>query len=90
MSSQEANYEEIAQRGEALYEQMLRDSVEVETNIGKMISLDVETGEYEIGDDPLITGKRLLARLPDATLYGKRIGYNAVYALGGALVRTAK
>jgi len=81
--------EEIACRGEALYEQVLRAQVETESNVGKIISIDIETGDYEIDSDPLVTGKRLLARNPGAALYGKRIGYNAVFAVGGTLVRTA-
>jgi hypothetical protein len=82
--------EEIARRGEELYEQQLRSQVETEENIGKIISIDIETGDYEIADDPLITGRRLQAKHPDAAIYGKRIGYNAVFAIGGTLVRTAE
>lgn len=81
--------EEIAQRGEQLYEQSLRGKVETPENIGKIISIDIETGDYEIDDDPLAAGRRLQAKHPDAAIYGKRIGYNAVFALGGTLVRTA-
>ncbi len=49
--------EEIARRGEALYEQVLRAQVETESNVGKIISIDIETGDYEIDSDPLVTGK---------------------------------
>jgi hypothetical protein len=42
---------EIARRGEALYNEAIRDRVEVAANIGKIISIDIETGYYEIGDD---------------------------------------
>ena len=81
--------EEIERRGEAIYEQDLRNTVETEENIGKIISIDIETGDYEIDTDPLVTGRRLQSRHPDAAIYGKRIGYNAVFAVGGMLVRTA-
>ncbi len=80
--------DEIADRGEELYEQSIRAKVETEENIGKIISIDIETGDYEVGDDILSVGHRLQARHPDAAIYGKRIGYNAVYALGGTLMRT--
>lgn len=82
--------EEIARRGEELYENDLRARVETEENIGKIISIDIETGDYEIADDALVTGRRLQAKYPDAAIYGKRIGYNAVFAIGGTLVRTAE
>lgn len=45
--------EEIARRGRELYEHTLRDLVETEENIGKIISIDIETGDYEIDADPL-------------------------------------
>ncbi len=80
--------DEIADRGEQLYEQSIREKVETEENIGKIISIDIETGDYEIDVDPLVTGLRLQAKHPDAAIYGKRIGYNAVYAIGGTLERT--
>jgi hypothetical protein len=82
--------EEIARRGEELYQQSLRGKVETEENIGKIIAIDIETGDYEIGDDVIITGRRPLAKHPDATTWTKRIGYNAVYALGETLTRTTK
>jgi hypothetical protein len=80
--------QEITRKGQELYEQ-LRKRIETPENIGKIISIDIETSDYEIGDDLLTTGDRLFARHPGAALYGARIGYNAVYALGGTLVRTA-
>jgi hypothetical protein len=50
--------------------------------------IDVETGHYEIDDDGLAASRRLLAKRPGAPLYGLRIDYNAVYALGGVLKPT--
>lgn len=81
--------DEIGVRGQEIYEQHLRPVVETEENIGKIISIDVETGDYEIADDLLTSGRRLQLRRPEALMYGKRIGYNAVYAVGGTLVRAA-
>jgi hypothetical protein len=82
--------EEIGRRGQEIYEQKLRPLVETEGNIGKVISIDVETGDFEIDDDLIEAGDRLLARHPGAPLYGARIGYDAVYALGGTLAKTVK
>jgi hypothetical protein len=80
--------EEIGRRGGIIYEQQLRSLLETEDNVGKIVSIDIETGDYEIADDLLTAGRRLQSRRPDAAMYGKRIGYNAVYSLGGSLVRT--
>ncbi len=81
---------EITRRGQELYEKSIRDRVETQENLGKIVSIDIETGDYEIGDDLISTGDRLFARHPEAALYGARIGYNAVYAVGGSLVRTER
>ncbi len=82
--------DEIADRGEEIYEEELKSKVETEENIGKIISIDIETHAYAIDDDIMVTGRRLLALHPEAAIYGKRIGYNAVYAVGGSTYRTAE
>ena len=82
--------DEINRRGKEWYEQTIRPVVETEENIGKIISIDVETGDYAIADDPITAGDMVFARHPGAAMYGARIGYNAMYAIGGTLTRTAK
>jgi hypothetical protein len=82
--------EEIGRRRQELYEQKLRHQVETDENIGKQIIIDVETGDYEIDDDGLAASLRLLAKRPDAPLYGVRVGYEAAYSLGGGLRRTKR
>jgi hypothetical protein len=39
--------EEVARRAKQIYESEIRQKVEVEENIGKMIIIDIETGDYE-------------------------------------------
>jgi hypothetical protein len=90
MSHPRLSGDEINRRGKEWYEQKIRPIVETEENIGKVISIDVETGDYAIADEPLAAGDQVLARHPDAAMYGTRIGYNAMYAIGGTLTRTAK
>lgn len=80
--------EEVARRGKERY-MNLRVQVEVEENIGKIIAIDVETGDYEIGDDLLATSLQLKSRHPNAEMWAERIGFNAVYTVGGTLTRTA-
>jgi hypothetical protein len=81
--------DEIHRRGQALYDERIRAIVETPENIGKQIVIDVETGDYAIDDNGLAASQRLLSKRPGAPLFGLRIGYNAVYALGGTLRRTA-
>jgi len=81
--------QEIAQRGKEIYEKQIRARVETQENIGKIISIDIESGDYEIDSDLLATCRRLQTRHEKAVLWTERIGFNAVYAVGGTLTRTA-
>lgn len=80
MGRSDDDSDDIGRRGQQIYEEKLRPLVETEENIGKIISIDVETGDYEIDNDLIKAGDRLLARHPGASLHGARIGYDAVYA----------
>lgn len=40
--------EEVARRARQLYETTIRQKVEIEENIGKMVIVDIETGSYEV------------------------------------------
>jgi hypothetical protein len=76
--------EEIAARGEAIYDRDIRSKVEG-VHHGKFLVLDIETGDYEIDAEDLTATLRLLERQPDAVSYGVRIGYPTAYRLGGFL-----
>lgn len=89
MSYSSLSDEEIAQRGKELYERQIRTQVEIPENIGKIISIDVESGDYEIDDDLLTSCRHLQTRHSNPILWTERIGFNAVYAVGGTLTRTA-
>ncbi len=82
--------EEIDRRGRELYEHAIRGQVEITENIGKQIVIDIETGEYAIDENGLKASRLLMAKHPDAALYGLRIGYNAVYTIGGVLTPTLR
>ncbi|AKG21338.1 hypothetical protein [Calothrix sp. 336/3] len=90
MSKPKLSDEEITQRGRELYENSIRQRVETPENIGKIISINVETGEYELGDDLLVTSLKIRNKQEDAALWSERIGFNAVYAVGGTLFRIAE
>jgi len=72
-----------------LYERSLRSQVETQENVGKLIHIDIKSGDYEIGSDRSSAEvERLRERHRDAEIIALRIGYNAVEAIGGVLVRT--
>jgi hypothetical protein len=75
--------EEVARRGEELYQESLRDKLEADPeNIGKIVVVDLESGDYEVDDFSIAASKRLQARHPDGHRYAMRIGYDAVYGFG--------
>ena len=79
-----ANYlpEEVESRGESIYEQQIREQVE-SGNRGKFVVIDIETGDFAMDEDDLQATKSLLAKRPNAVLYGLRIGFATAYTLGG-------
>ncbi|MBD2694646.1 hypothetical protein [Anabaena catenula] len=81
MSYPKLSGEEITKRGRELYEKSIRTLVETAENIGKIISINVETGEYKIGDDLIITSRKLQTKQADAPIWAGRIGFDAVYTI---------
>ena len=74
--------EEIARRGEEIYAARLRSVLEKEHH-GEVVIIDVESGDYEIGQDSLAANKRALAKHPGAALYGIRVGFPFVESISG-------
>ena len=62
--------------------------METAANLGKIVVIDVETGDYLIDELGLDTSRRLHAKRADAHLYGIRIGYQISESLGGSLERS--
>jgi hypothetical protein len=72
--------EELSQRGKALYESQIRSQVEA-GNHGKIVAIDIESGDFEVDEDTLVASDRLLERHPDAQTWFIRIGHRAVHRL---------
>ena len=73
--------EAIAARGKEIYQQQIREKVEPQHK-GKFLSVDIETGDYEIDTDDLSPSMRLLAKRPEAVIYSLRIGFRAAHRIG--------
>ena len=50
---------------------------------------DIETGDFELADDPTIATRQLYERLPDAQPWVIRIGYRAVRRFGARSLKDA-
>ena len=61
---------EVAKRAKELYKNGIRQQVDTEENIGKMIIIDIETGEYAIDKTGIESAHYLRNKNPLARLYG--------------------
>jgi len=82
------NSEEVARRAENLYDERIRQEVEREENMGKMVIIDIETGEYAMDKTGLEAVKHLREKNPNGRFFGIRIGYKTAAAIGGVMERS--
>jgi hypothetical protein len=73
--------EELARRGQELYESGIRQQVEA-GNDGKIVAIDIETGEFEVDENIVPATNRLFERYPNAQPWVIRIGHRAVDHFG--------
>jgi hypothetical protein len=74
--------EEFQRRGDLIYERDIEPHLRSEDH-GKHVSIDIETGAYEIDADEMESVHRLRARVPDAQVWARRVGYRYVHHFGG-------
>jgi hypothetical protein len=79
--------EEFAQRGDALYETVVRAQIE-EGDHGKIVAIDLETEAFEVDASEIAACDRLEASHPNAQIWIVRIGSRHVRRFGGRTKRT--
>jgi hypothetical protein len=89
METQTKVRSELGRLAQELYEKKLRPLVETPENIGKIIVMDVDSGDYEIDEKGVDSSLRLRARHPNGALYALRIGYKTAVSFSGVLERAA-
>jgi hypothetical protein len=72
---------EIGRKGEEIYRRLIRPALEAE-NMGRLIGIDVDSEDFEFGDDVLDVTHCLLARRPDAWIAMLRVGGGPVDRIG--------
>lgn len=83
MAVRERKYElaEFSRRGKALYEGRIKPLVEA-GNKGKIVAIDIDSGDYAVADSTMAASDALRARQPDAQIWQERIGFAAVDHFG--------
>ena len=79
--------EEIARLGKDIYERSIRQRVEADHH-GEIISIDVDSGSWAVGEDVIAARDRLRMQCPEAiNVLFERIGYRALASIGGGSLR---
>ncbi len=82
--------DETARLGDEIYERDIRPQIE-ETHHGKIVAIDVDSGDYAIGNDVVAATDSLREEHPDAiNVLCERVGHRTLYHFGGSSLRRAR
>jgi hypothetical protein len=84
MQASSLTIDQVVRRGQEIYDRQIRAQVEPE-HTGKLLVINVETGEFEMDADAVTAAKRAKARFPNAPLFTMRVGYPTAYRLGSRI-----
>ena len=85
---QEMPLPDVGPQARALYEK-IKSHVETPDNIGKFITFDILSGDYEISSDYMNATEGVRARHEKVQTCTLRIGYRTTFSYGGRMQRTA-
>lgn len=78
--------EEFARLGDRIYQTQIRSQIEA-GNQGKIVAIDLETGDFEVDASEIAACDRLESRHPNAQIWIVRVGYRHVRRFGGRTKR---
>ena len=70
--------EEFATKGSELYRDLVLPKLSGDCD-GKIVAIDIETGEFELAENTLAAAAKMFDRIPDAQLWFERVGAEAVH-----------
>lgn len=73
--------EEFKRRGEDIYERLVKPILQPEDR-GKLVAIDIESGEFELASRGYDAAEQLFARVPDAQIWLARVGSRFTYRIG--------
>lgn len=74
--------EQVAQRGEEIYKNKLKQILEPKDN-GKFVAIDVVSEDYFVGDSLLEALENAKKKYPDRLFHTIKIGYQGIFKMGG-------
>ncbi|MDE2778398.1 MAG: hypothetical protein OXI91_01805 [Chloroflexota bacterium] len=81
MHAEKYSTDEVRERASKIYENDIRHLVEPKHN-GRFVVIDIESGDYEIGDDDITAEERLEERRPGCQGHLFRIGCESAFVIG--------
>lgn len=89
-SAPDTERSETARRGEEIYERDIKPTLG-EDQDGRYVAIDVDTGRWTIADTRLAASDEMYERNPEThDVFMLRIGYRALFSLGGRPLRDAE
>ena len=73
--------DEFARRGHAMYVRRIRPKLGGEKK-GRVVAVDIESGDYAVADKVLGAADKLFARRPKARIWFERVGYPTLIRIG--------
>ena len=89
MTQPQLSAEETARRGDEIYDRQIREAVEAE-NPGKIVAIDVETGDYVLAETAINAARRLRLQQPNAEVWFVRVGSPALHHIGARPLVTSR
>lgn len=71
--------EEFLAKGTQVYREQILPKLDKSSADGKIVAIDIETGEFELADTTLVAAAKMFDRIPDAQLWFERIGAEGVH-----------
>ena len=72
---------QVAEKGEQIYQEKLKPILEPQEN-GKFVTIEVNSGEYFLGDSLLEALQRARQKYPDRLFHTIKVGAEGVFKMG--------
>ncbi len=67
--------EYVSQKGNEIYNQSVLPTLDIDEMKGKIVAIDIDSGEHTIAETTLEAGNRMFQKHPQARILYKRIGF---------------